>query len=107
MGVPASKQSHDEYVELLKFVEASDANAESLSVDRAPGLSGAELGRQGKSLVWLEDGEEVPFEPTERSAVPWLEESVRQLDRDDAGEGEDAEGDGTPEESKDGGLVWL
>ncbi len=106
MGLPASRQGHDEYAELLKFVEATDASADSRSAS-LESSHGEPVGQTCGPLVWLEKGEEVPFEPTEHSNVPWLEESVRKLEHETASQVEEADSSDADAQTEDGGLVWL
>lgn len=45
------------------------------SADPAPDVEESRA-READTLVWLEDGEERPFAPSQESRRPWLEESA-------------------------------
>ena len=52
-------------------------------------------------IVWLENGEERPFEPLPERRRPWLEESSAWGGSDGGEEHPDDDGDDAPE------LIWL
>lgn len=64
----------------------------------------AENARDRVAIVWLEDGDEVPFEQAELRR-PWLEESAAwhtdERDAESSRGGRDARGGG------ERGLVWI